>query len=82
MALRCAFVAIRFVEFRETLVGNQVIMDRKELLARMLDAATPNHTSTVVYEGRRWLLDHPNDQAVRYVMADLMGLERQSLSRV
>jgi hypothetical protein len=57
-------------------------MDRSELLARMADATTPDETSTVIYEARRWLLNHHDDQAVRFAMADLMGTERQALSRV
>jgi hypothetical protein len=57
-------------------------MDRSELLEQMLDATTPNETSTAIYGARRWLVDRPDDQAVRYAMAELMGLERESLSRV
>jgi len=55
-------------------------MDRTELLARMLDATSPNETSTAVYDARRWLADHPDDQTVRSAMADLMEVERMSLS--
>ena len=57
-------------------------MDRTELLARLRDATTPNETSTAIYDARRWLVDHPDDQAVRHAMADLMELERQSLRLV
>jgi hypothetical protein len=63
-------------------LGNVLVMDRTELLERMLDATTPNETSTAIYDARRWLVDHPDDQTVRYALADLMGLERESLSRV
>ena len=56
-------------------------MDRTKLLAGILEAATPNETSTALYDARRWLDDHPDDQTVRYAMAGLMGLERESLSR-
>jgi hypothetical protein len=51
-------------------------MERAELLAEMLGATSPNETSTAIYDARRWLVDHPGDQTVRYAMADLMGLER------
>ena len=65
-------------------LGNVLIMDRAmdraELLARMLDATTPNETSTAIYEARRWLLYHPNDQEVWSAMAELIRVERQSLS--
>jgi hypothetical protein len=61
-------------------LGNYLIMDRTELLARMLGATSPNETSTGVYDARRWLVDHPDDQTVRSAMADLIGVERLSLS--
>ena len=60
-------------------LGNVPIMDRTELLARLRDATTPNETATAIYDAPRWLVDHPDDQAVRSAMADLMGLEHQSL---
>jgi hypothetical protein len=59
-------------------LGKYLIMDREELLARMLDATSPNETSTGVYAARRWLVDHPDDQKVRSSMADLIGVERLS----
>ena len=62
-------------------LGKILIMDRTKLLAGILDAATPNETSTAIYDARRWLIDHPDDQMVRYAMAGLMGVERKSLSR-
>jgi hypothetical protein len=55
-------------------------MDQTELLARMRDATTPNETSTAVYEARRWLADHPDDHTVWSAMADLLEVERRSLS--
>ena len=70
----------RCIEFGRTPFGKYRIMDRTELLARMLDATSPNETSTAVYDARRWLADHPDDQTVRSAMADLMEVERMSLS--
>ncbi len=62
------------------LVGNVHIMERAQLLAAMLDAKTPNESSTAIYGARLWLADHPDDQTVWSAMADLIEVERQSMS--
>lgn len=73
-------VAIRSVGFAAGPLGNVLTMDQTQLLERMVEATTPNETSTAIYDARRWLADHPEDQSVRSAMAELMGLERDSLS--
>ena len=54
-------------------------MERQELLEEMLDASTPNETSSAIYRARDWLLDHPDDQTVISAMEDLIEVERQTL---
>jgi hypothetical protein len=54
-------------------------MERDELLEEMLVAATPNETSTAIYDARAWLNDHPDDRKVVSAMEDLMVVERESL---
>lgn len=66
--------------FVEHLVGNVHIMERAELLAAMLDAKNPNESSTAIYGARLWLADHSDDQTVWSAMADLIEVERQSMS--
>jgi hypothetical protein len=54
-------------------------MERDELLAEMLEASTPNETSTAIFEARTWLADHPDDRKVWSAMEDLIEVERVSL---
>jgi uncharacterized protein HemY len=63
--------------FVGSFAGNVSVMERTELLAEMLSAQTPNETSTAIHAARRWLADHPEDQAVWSAMADLFEVERQ-----
>ena len=55
-------------------------MDQNELLVQMVDAETLDEISTSIYEARVWLLDHPEDVAVRTAMEALMVAERDALS--
>lgn len=59
--------------------GNTSDMERQELLEEMLDASTPNETSTAISHARDWLFDHPDDQTVISAMEDLIEVERESL---
>jgi hypothetical protein len=78
----CEIVAIRLLGFVAVPLGKVLIMDQTQLLERIVEATTPNETSTAIYDARRWLADHPEDQTVRYAMAGLMGFERDSLNGV
>ena len=55
-------------------------MESKALLTEMADAETLDEISTSIYEARVWLLDHPEDEAVRAAMASLVSAEREALS--
>ena len=55
-------------------------MEPNELLAQMADAETLDEISTSIFEARVWLLDHPDDAAVRAAMEALVGAEREALS--
>lgn len=66
--------------FESPLLGKVPIMDRAQVLAEMLDATTPNDTSTAIFDAREWLADHPDDQKVWSAMADLIEVQRQSVS--
>jgi hypothetical protein len=59
--------------------GNDLNMERHELLEEMLDASTPNETSTAISDARDWLRDHPGDQTVISAMEDLIEVERETL---
>ena len=59
--------------------GKTSEMERQELLEEMLDASTPNETSTAISHARDWLLDHPDDQTVISAMEDLIEVEGESL---
>jgi len=54
-------------------------MERRELLEEMLDASTPNETSTAISDARDWLRNHPGDQTVISAMEDLIEVERETL---
>lgn len=66
--------------FVSLLLGKVPIMDRARLLAEIFDATSPNDTSTAIFDAREWLADHPDDQKVWSAMADLIEVERQSVS--
>jgi hypothetical protein len=55
-------------------------MEQDELIAQMVDAETLDEISTAIYDARIWLLDHPEDVAVRTAMEALMIAERDALS--
>ena len=55
-------------------------MQPEELLAEMADAESLDEISTSIYEARVWLLDHPDDLAVRSAMEALVRSEREALS--
>ena len=54
-------------------------MEREELLISMLEASSPNETSTAITEARAWLADHPEDDQIASAMADLISSQRDSL---
>lgn len=55
-------------------------MEREVLLEEMLSAASPNETSTAIYDARTYLADHPEDQRVWSAMEDLIEVERETLT--
>ena len=55
-------------------------MGVSELLAQMTDAETLDEISTSIFEARVWLLDHPEDAAVRAAMEVLVRAERAALN--
>ena len=54
-------------------------MEREELLISMLEASSPNETSTAINGARAWLAEHPEDDQIASAMADLIAFQRESL---
>ena len=44
----------------------------------MIEATTPNETSTAIWEARNWLGDHPDDAKIASALEDLIEVEREA----
>jgi hypothetical protein len=53
------------------------VMERTELIAQIATASSPNDMASAMSAARYWLVDHPDDEAMREAIEKLCRVERE-----